>query len=59
MLLGYKVKEFPTTLHVRKYGESKMKLFKVIKSHAKFVGKVSFAKVQGKFNKDFASKGAQ
>ena len=37
---GYKVKEFPTTLNVRQYGVSKMKLFLVIKSHFKFLLKL-------------------
>ncbi len=34
---GYHVKEFPTTLHVRQYGVSKMRLLKVIKSHGIFL----------------------
>jgi dolichol-phosphate mannosyltransferase len=40
LMKGYKVKEYPTTLQVRKYGCSKMKLFLVIKSHLKFVIKL-------------------
>lgn len=40
LMKGYKVKEHPTTLHVRKFGCSKMKLFLVIKSHLKFVIKL-------------------
>ena len=34
---GNQIKEYPTTLHVRKYGVSKMKLLKTIKSHLLFV----------------------
>jgi dolichol-phosphate mannosyltransferase len=30
---GYKVTEFPTTLHVRRYGVSKIKLWRTIKEH--------------------------
>lgn len=37
---GYKVKEYPTVLRVRKYGNSKMKLLLVIKSHASFLLKL-------------------
>jgi dolichol-phosphate mannosyltransferase len=33
ILKGYKVKEFPTTLHSRMYGISKIKLLKTIKEH--------------------------
>ncbi len=42
---GYKVNEYPTTLHVRQYGSSSMKLLKVIKSHAKFASNLLFLKV--------------
>ncbi len=33
----YRVKEYPTTLHVRKFGVSKIKVLKAIKSHLKFI----------------------
>lgn len=36
---GYKVKEFPNTLHVRKFGLSKMSFINVTKSHLKFLVK--------------------
>ncbi|MBI2665960.1 glycosyltransferase family 2 protein [Candidatus Woesearchaeota archaeon] len=42
---GYKVKEFPTILSVRQYGESKIRLFKVIRSHFKFASKLLFLKL--------------
>jgi len=48
LMKGYKVKEFPTTLHARQYGVSKMKLFLVIKSHFKFLLKLFGQKVRGK-----------
>lgn len=34
---GYKVKEYPTTLYAREFGTSKMKLFKTILAHLKFI----------------------
>ncbi len=37
---GYKIKEFPMVLNVREYGVSKIRLLRVIKSHAKFVKKM-------------------
>jgi dolichol-phosphate mannosyltransferase len=40
LMKDYGVKEYPTTLQVRKYGVSKMKLFLVIKSHLKFLLKL-------------------
>ena len=40
LLKGYKVKEFPTTLYTRQYGESSIKLFRVILSHLKFIFKL-------------------
>ena len=47
LLKGFKVKEFPTTLYVRKYGVSHMRLIAVIKSHAKFVLKLIKYKIFG------------
>ena len=51
IMKGYKAKEFPTTLTVRKFGTSKMKLLLVIKSHAKFVFKLMKLKAKGKLKK--------
>ncbi|MBT3720061.1 glycosyltransferase family 2 protein [Candidatus Woesearchaeota archaeon] len=45
---GYSVKEFPTVLHVRQYGESKIKLLSVIKSHIKFILKLLKMKLKKK-----------
>lgn len=39
---GYKVKELPATLTLRKYGRSKMKLLSTIKDHFLFVVKLLF-----------------
>jgi dolichol-phosphate mannosyltransferase len=33
---GYKVSEFPTTLHVRTFGQSSIKIARVTKLHLKF-----------------------
>jgi dolichol-phosphate mannosyltransferase len=37
---GYKVREYPTTLYVRKYGQSKMRLLKVILSHVRLISRI-------------------
>lgn len=42
---GYKVKEYPTVLSVREFGESKICLAKVITSHFKFASGLLFLKV--------------
>lgn len=42
---GYKVKEHPTTLSKRAFGDSKMKLMKVIWSHFKFASSLLFLKL--------------
>ena len=39
---GYKISEYPTKLYSRIYGQSKMKLLKVIKGHLKFMISVLF-----------------
>lgn len=46
LMKGYNVKEFPTTLTVRKFGSSKMKLLQVIRSHQKFVFKLLKSKIK-------------
>jgi len=51
LMKGYKVKEFSTTLRVRQFGESKMKLYSVIKSHAKFVLEIAGKRLRGNFKK--------
>jgi dolichol-phosphate mannosyltransferase len=33
---GYKVSEFPTTLHVRTFGQSSLKIFRVTKTHIRY-----------------------
>lgn len=47
LLKGYKIKEYPTTLHVRKFGSSKIKLVGVIKSHIKFILELLKIKIFG------------
>lgn len=42
---GYVVKEYPTILSVRAFGDSKIKLMKVIGSHFKFASRLLFLKV--------------
>lgn len=36
MLLGYRVAEFPTVLHVRRYGQSKARIARIILAHLRF-----------------------
>lgn len=40
MLRGYKVAEYPTELTNRVYGQSKLRVFRVIRSHLKYIGKL-------------------
>lgn len=48
LLLGYKVVEYPTVLHVRQFGQSKMRLALVIKSHLFFIFKLIKMKLLNK-----------
>lgn len=36
LLLGFRVAEFPTVLHVRKYGQSKAKVARILRDHLQF-----------------------
>lgn len=45
ILKGYKIKEYPTTLYTRQYGESSIKLFRVIMSHLKFLFKLASLRI--------------
>ena len=36
LLLGYRVAEFPTVLHVRRYGQSKARIARIILAHLRF-----------------------
>lgn len=38
---GHKIKEYPSVLHVREYGVSKIRLLRVMKSHAKYLFKIT------------------
>lgn len=44
MLRGYKVVEYPTELSNRIFGQSKLRVTKVILSHLKYIGKLVFRK---------------
>jgi dolichol-phosphate mannosyltransferase len=45
MLCGYKVVELPTELSNRIYGQSKLRVVKVIWSHLKYIGKLTFRRL--------------
>ncbi len=47
LLRGYKVKDYPTTLYTRQYGESSIKLARVIASHMGFILKLIEIKLFG------------
>jgi dolichol-phosphate mannosyltransferase len=47
-LKNYKIKELPTTVKVRQFGTSKMKLAKTIKSHLGLISKIVLYKTLGK-----------
>ena len=47
VLQGYRVKEFPAALRKRQFGQSSMKLVPVIKSHARFLSKLTLHRVFG------------
>ena len=49
LMVGYKVKEYPDVLNVRKYGQSKMRLLQVIKSHFFFIFKLTWMRISGQF----------
>ena len=47
-LQNYQIKELPTSLQVRQYGVSKMKLLKTIQSHLRLLGQIVLYKTIGK-----------
>lgn len=47
MRAGYRVTEFPTVLHVRRYGQSKAKIARIIREHLKFQARVLGATLTG------------
>jgi len=47
VLKGYRIRELPTTLRVRIYGGSKMKLAKTIKSHSFFIFRIILHRLTG------------
>ena len=44
---GYRVSEFPTTLHVRTFGQSSIKIARVTKAHLKFQARLLKAMITG------------
>lgn len=44
---GHGVREFPAVLNVREYGVSKIRLLRVMKSHAKYLAKLSWERLPG------------
>ncbi len=40
---GYKVSEYPTTLHVRTFGQSSLKIYRVTKAHVKYQTRLLFS----------------
>ncbi len=49
LMIGYKVKEYPDILNVRQYGQSKMRLLQVIRSHFFFIFKLFWMRISGQF----------
>lgn len=47
ILKGYKVREFPAELNVRKYGESKMRILGIVGDHLKLITKIIMHKILG------------
>jgi dolichol-phosphate mannosyltransferase len=47
ILLGYKVAEYPTVLHMRRYGQSKAKVIRIILAHVRFQLSLPFRRVFG------------
>lgn len=45
---GYKVVEYPTTLHVRTFGQSSLKIARVVRAHLKFQWAVVKTRLMGK-----------
>jgi len=45
---GYKVTEFPTTLHVRTFGQSSIKIARVTKAHLKFQARLLWSSLTGR-----------
>lgn len=48
ILLGYRVAEFPTVLHVRQYGQSKAKVLRIILAHLRFQARLIGLRLRGR-----------
>jgi len=47
ILLGYRVAEFPTVLHVRRYGQSKARVARIILAHLRFQASLIWRRLTG------------
>jgi dolichol-phosphate mannosyltransferase len=45
VLRGYRVAEYPTVLHVRRYGQSKAKVWKITREHLRFQARILWRRV--------------
>lgn len=48
LLLGYRVAEFPTVLHVRRYGQSKARVARIILAHLRFQARLVAYRLTGR-----------
>ena len=48
LLLGYRVAEFPTVLHVRRYGQSKARVARIILAHLRFQARLLGYRLTGR-----------
>lgn len=48
LLLGYRVAEFPTVLHVRRYGQSKARVARIILAHLRFQARLIGYRLTGR-----------
>jgi dolichol-phosphate mannosyltransferase len=49
MLAGYRVAEFPAVLHVRRYGQSKAKVWRITRAHLRFQASILKRRVLSAF----------
>ncbi len=48
LLLGYRVTEFPTVLHVRRYGQSKARIARIVLAHLRFQARLIGYRLTGR-----------
>ncbi|MGB9751637.1 MAG: glycosyltransferase family 2 protein [Roseiflexus castenholzii] len=49
LLAGYRVAEYPAVLHVRKFGQSKAKIWRITRSHLRFQAHILWRRLMGLF----------